>query len=206
MGGAFGYFMIGTALTLSGLSPTPAITDGHLKFLLVYESLVLVALGGILHLRGWSASRLGLVPGLRDTLVGFGLAVGNYIAYVLLWTLVTAMTLYPTGLHGTHSLVTGKLSLLAVVAVSLLNPLFEEVFVCGYLITFAKEQGAMTRGVNASVGIRLAYHLYQGGFGVVGLVPFGLIAALWFSRTGRLWPVVVMHAVADGVGLASYVG
>lgn len=204
--GAFGYFLGGTALSLAGILPTVAITEGHLRFLLVYESFALVALGGTLRLRGWTAERLGLSPGLRDTLVGVGLAIGNYAAYVLLWNLVAAMNLYPTGLHGAHSLVAGKLSLPMVVGVSLLNPLYEEVFVCGYLITFAREHRALARGVNASIAIRLAYHLYQGGIGVVGLIPFGLIAALWFSRTGRLWPVVVMHGVVDFTGMVGYVG
>lgn len=206
MVGAFGYFLLGTACTLAGILPSVGITDRHLRFLLVYETFVLIALGGILRIRGWTARRLGLVPGLRDTVVGIGLSITNYLAYVLLWTLVIAMKLYPTGLHGARSLVDGKLTLPMVIGVSLLNPVFEEIFVCGYLITAARERGALTRGVNASVGIRLGYHLYQGGYGVVGLIPFGLIAALWFSRTGRLWPVVVMHAIADFAALVPHVG
>jgi hypothetical protein len=32
--GAFGYFLGGTALSLAGILPTVAITEGHLRFLL----------------------------------------------------------------------------------------------------------------------------------------------------------------------------
>lgn len=141
-----------------------------------------------------------------DTLIGVGLAVGAYAAYVGLWMLFTAARLQPAYLNGARSLVAGHFALPTVIAVSLVNPLFEELFVCGYLITAAKESGHLRFGVNASVAIRLAYHLYQGGAGVVGIVPFGLIMALWYSRTGRLWPVLVAHALTDFVGLAAYLG
>jgi uncharacterized protein len=85
------------------------------------------------------------------------------------------------------------------------NPFFEELFVCGYLITVAKESGRPALGVNASIAVRLAYHLYQGGVGVLGIIPLGMIFAFWFSKTGRLWPVVVAHALADFEGLVSHV-
>jgi uncharacterized protein len=82
---------------------------------------------------------------------------------------------------------------------------FEEVFVCGYIVTIAKDAGRLAVGVNASVAIRLAYHLYEGSAGVMMAVPVGLIFALWFSRTGRLWPVVVAHALIDIAALASFI-
>jgi membrane protease YdiL (CAAX protease family) len=108
-------------------------------------------------------------------------------------------------LAGSASLVRGNLSLLSVVAASLVNPLFEEVFVCGYLVTLGKESNRLTAGMNISIGLRLAYHLYQGSAGVLGILPFGFLMALWYSRTGRLWPVIVAHAVTDFAGLAPFI-
>ena len=203
--GAFGYFLIGTACYLLGLRPGPAITEHHLQFLLLYETATFVILGSFLNVRGWTFKRVGLTPRLIDTFIGVGLALGAYAAYVAFWILAVAANLEPAYLNGARSLIDGHFALPTVLAVSILNPLFEEIFVCGYVITVAKESGHLALGVNASIAIRLAYHLYQGGAGVVGIIPLGLIFGVWFSRTGRLWPVVVAHGLSDFVALASFV-
>ena len=204
--GAFGFAVIGSARYLFGNLPVAAITEHHLRSLLIYEPIILLVIGGFLYIRGWSFKRVGLTPRLMDGPIGAGLAVGAYAAYVLLWILATAARLQPSYLNGASSLVGGHFSLVTVIAVCVLNPLFEELFVCGYLITVARETGHLAIGVNLSIAIRLAYHLYQGGVGVIGIVPFGLIMAVWFSRTSRLWPVVVAHALTDFAGLIGAVG
>jgi membrane protease YdiL (CAAX protease family) len=53
--------------------------------------------------------------------------------------------------------------------------------------------------------IRLGYHLYQGPFGVVAIVPLGLILAYWYAKNGKLWPLIVAHAAIDLVGLLTKV-
>jgi membrane protease YdiL (CAAX protease family) len=55
-----------------------------------------------------------------------------------------------------------------------------------------------------SVAIRLLYHLYQGAIAAIGVVPFGLIMALWYRRTGRLWPVIVAHGLTDFAALLRF--
>ena len=80
---------------------------------------------------------------------------------------------------------------------SLVNPVFEEVFVCGYVITALKERFGLTTAVNVSAALRVSYHLYQGAVGVVGVAPLALLFAYWFGRTGRLWPLIVAHAIMD---------
>ena len=203
--GAFGFALISAAAYLFGFRPSPTITEQHLRFLLVYEPVTLVVLCGFLSIRKWTLKRVGLTHQLSDALVGVALAVGAYIGYVALWLLAVAVDLRPGYLHGAKSLVDGHFGLLTVVAVSIVNPLFEELFVCGYVISFAQERGRPALGLNASIAIRLAYHLYQGAVGVVGIIPFGLVFGVWFSRTRRLLPVVVAHGLTDFVGLVSYI-
>jgi membrane protease YdiL (CAAX protease family) len=203
--GAFGYALVSTASYLFGIRQGPAITEHHLWFLLIYEPATLVILGAFLYLRGWTFKRVGLTPQFRDTLIGAGLAFASYAAYVAVWIVVAAANLQPAYLNGASSPVGGQFDLLTVTAISIVNPLFEEFFVCGYVIAVARECGHLALGVNASIAIRLAYHLYQGGIGVVGIIPLGLIFGLWFARTGRLWPVVVAHGITDFVALVSFV-
>ena len=202
--GAFGRPLFTVARALLGATPPPSISQAHLISVLIYETVLGGLLGGFLSLRGWTWQRIGLRPGLVDSLMGVGLAVAAYAGYVLLWILVTTAHLQPTYLAGGTALVHGEFSLWLVLAVSLLNPLFEEVFVCGYVITVAREAGRLSWGINGSVAIRLAYHLYQGGIGVVSILPSGLIFAWWFARTGRLWPAVVAHVVMDLAAMIEY--
>jgi membrane protease YdiL (CAAX protease family) len=56
-----------------------------------------------------------------------------------------------------------------------------------------------------SAAIRLLYHLYQGPLAFFGIVPFGLVVAGWYARSGRLWPVIVAHAIGDFIALVGYV-
>jgi hypothetical protein len=72
------------------------------------------------------------------------------------------------------------------------------------LLGVAKSAGSTTAGVNVSVAIRLLYHLYQGGIGVIGIIPFGLIFAWWYARIGRLWPLFVAHGLTDAAGLLQF--
>jgi membrane protease YdiL (CAAX protease family) len=58
--------------------------------------------------------------------------------------------------------------------------------------------------VNVSVALRLVCHLYQGTLGVLSVIPVGLIFAYWYVRTGRLWPLIVAHALLDFISLAAF--
>ena len=95
--------------------------------------------------------------------------------------------------------------LLTAASVVFVNPVFEEVFVAGYTMTVLKDTRGKSFAFNASVAIRLLYHLYQGVLGVITIIPFGLILAFWYMRTGKLWPLIVAHAVLDAVGLIQLV-
>jgi membrane protease YdiL (CAAX protease family) len=91
--------------------------------------------------------------------------------------------------------------LATIVLVSPVNAFFEEVFVCGYVMTALHRKENVWFALNASVAIRLLYHLYQGPLGVLSVIPFGLIFGYWYARTGRLWPVIVAHSAIDVVGM-----
>jgi membrane protease YdiL (CAAX protease family) len=57
--------------------------------------------------------------------------------------------------------------------------------------------------INASVAIRLAYHLYQGSAGVPSIVATGLIFGYWFARTRQLWPPIAAHGCLNLIAFAS---
>jgi uncharacterized protein len=81
------------------------------------------------------------------------------------------------------------------------STVFEEVFVCGYVVSALKERTGVTFAVNVSAGIRVFYHFYQGSLGLLAIAPMALLFGYWFARTGRLWPLIVAHALQDFIGL-----
>lgn len=204
--GAFGYLVFSNIVLLLHPSAIPPISQRHLVFLLIYESIILLLLFAFLHLRGWTIKSLGIKLTAKDTLIGLGLALAVYVAYVLVWWAAFAAGMHATYAGNNRELADRSLTLPAVIGVSLLNPIFEETFLCGYIVTTAKRRNRVSAGVNISVAIRLSYHLYQGGIGVLGIIPVGLIFAWWYARSGRLWPVFVAHALFDAIGLLQFVG
>lgn len=201
--GAFGYPILSSLLSV--LSPTSSgahISEANLQFLLVYEAIVFVTLWLILVLRGWRFHDVGLMPSWRDSLIGVVLALFMYIIDVMLWLLFGQFV--PGLYQHAAGIVTPDLGFVTVMAVSILNPVFEEVFVCGYIITALKKSRSLSFAVNVSVAVRLAYHLYQGALSVFNIIPLGIIYAYWYGRTGRLWPLVIAHGIFDFLALVYY--
>jgi len=196
VGVAFGLFILsGIAQAFAG--PAVDVSDAGLKSLLIYEMVLLAVLGEFLLLRGWTPSQLGLDPRRFDPLVGVALMVAVYAVYIACAT--AASLVFP--LREPVVSAAPSVTLLNFATMSVVNPIFEEVFVCGYVVTILQKSRGPWTAVNVSIAIRLLYHLYQGAFGVLSIVPTGLIFAYWFARTGRLWPAIVAHGLMNFVAL-----
>jgi membrane protease YdiL (CAAX protease family) len=164
----------------------------------------LAALASFLFFRGWTLQRIGLNARLLDTAIGLLLAVASALAANL--AVLIAAGFRPDFLEAANNpaFVTPGFDAGTVLAASALNGLFEEVFLCGYVITVLKERRGFWTAINVSVAIRLSYHLYQGPIGVLQIVPVGLIFGYFYARTGRLWPLVVAHVLVDFLSLMAY--
>lgn len=198
----FGNFMATSiAAAFSALPPTP-ISNDALVGLVIYEVVILTAMGTFLAIRGWRLPDLGVTLTLKDTGIGYLLAAVSYAAYVIAWMVYS---LFAGSADAGNELVSPGLQASTVVILSAVNGFFEELFVCGYLINALKKKRSVVFAINVSVAVRLAYHLYQGPLCVLNIVPMGLIFGYWFARTGRLWPLIVAHALLDFLALWPYV-
>jgi membrane protease YdiL (CAAX protease family) len=86
--------------------------------------------------------------------------------------------------------------------------LLEEIVVVGYLVTRLRQMGVTEFGaIAASALLRATYHLYQGYGGFLGNLAMGLLFGFVFSRTRRVWPIVIAHLLLDvgaGVGYIAF--
>ncbi|TXD44308.1 CPBP family intramembrane metalloprotease [Xanthomonas campestris] len=198
---AFGLSIWSSVSAVARDAVEPVFSDASLWGMVFYELLVLAILLPVLWFRGWRPQSLGLQWQLRDLAAGLGLlAVCLLVTYpltLLNWSL-------GSNTHPFDAMVAGQLSITAVLAISLINPIFEEVFVCGYVIHALEPRHGRAFAVNVSVALRTSYHLYQGPIGAISILAIGLILGWWVARRGRLWPAILAHGALDLLGLMVY--
>lgn len=85
------------------------------------------------------------------------------------------------------------------------NSAAEEIVVVAFLLTRLRALGwSDNSALAASALLRGSYHLYQGLGGGLGNVVMGVIFGRFWQRTGRLWPLIIAHALIDIVAYVGY--
>jgi len=190
------------ALGVPGDSSATVFTNAELLATIIFEVIQLGFLSWFLRIRGWTFEKFGLGFSWRATAVGvvlmavtYGLALGaEYSAQIIFnYDLEAAAVRAPKA--------DPDLSMQLVFLVSVVNGIFEELFVTGYIITALTASRGMWMAINVSVVVRLLYHLYQGPIGIMTVVPMGLLYGYVYSRTRQLWPLMVAHVLLDVIGL-----
>ena len=210
---AFGMFMwasLEAAYQL--LSPAPVtgsvpaldvaqFSAADLWGLILHELLVLAFLAPFLQARGWDLRPLLVPPAGVDFVYAAALTKADDFIYTAAWIVLSlAIPDLATTAQSAGVAATG-LDLTSVIAVSVVNGIFEELLVTGYIISFLKDRAGIHMAINVSVAIRLLYHLYQGVVGVIAIIPMGLIFAYWYARGGSLWALIIAHIFLDIIGL-----
>lgn len=85
------------------------------------------------------------------------------------------------------------------------NGAAEEVLVVGYLLVRLRQVGVPPAvALFGTALLRGSYHLYQGFGGGLGNLAMGLVFALWWMRTRRLWPLILAHTLLDVAAFLGY--
>ncbi len=198
---AFGYpVLMSVAGAASGRFATGyTLDDAAAGGLILYELAALAIIGAFLKSRGWALRDLN--PGIGWRLTGAGVVLGllifasNWVVSVLFMAggLIRPETVGPIDARGLG------LAMFAVLCV--VNPVFEETLVVGYVVEALRDRHPPLLAVNLSVSVRLLYHLYQGPAGVILIIPAGLLFAFAYLRLNRIWPLIVAHGLLDAVGI-----
>lgn len=202
---AFGPIVVyNIQLVLQGAPPNNHIRDGEIIRLLIDEAMLLLVLGSFLYARGWTLERIGLGPHLKETMFGIGL----FVVAELLSQMAVSVTILLVPefekAEAEFAAARGALNPVLVIALSVVNPIWEEGFLCGYMITALRGRTQWSVAVAASVAVRTVYHFYQGPLGVISILPFGIVLTLCYLRWGRLWPLIVAHVAGDYIPLMAY--
>jgi len=169
--------------------------SGALLFVVVHELLVLAILLWIGRIRKWSPATFGLRVSWE--LTGTGILLAFCVALV---AGVAASVLSVLNPGGWNVPAHGGITLLTILLVSLINPVFEEFTELGYVV-YSLQRFGIGFALCASVCLRGLLHAY-GGFNAVllnGMI--GLVLALTYWRLRQLWPPIVAHSIINFVSL-----
>ncbi|MCU1553399.1 MAG: protease [Arthrobacter sp.] len=88
---------------------------------------------------------------------------------------------------------------------ALRHAVVEEVIVVGYLLNrFGKFGWSVPAAIFASAMLRGSYHLYQGFGPFIGNAVMGVLFAWLYTRTKRVMPLVIAHALLDIVAFVGF--
>lgn len=197
---AFGLFIYSSTLEL--IDPSPILPSaGNYHQLVIQEIVVGAALLAFLIVRGWRFSDLGFAS-LRwmDIVHAGALVLAAVASYALIWTLIT-----PPGSSNTVNVLDADgFNLSQMLALSVVNGAYEEIFVCAYLLAAWRSSPAL-QIIALSALLRLSYHLYQGPHAAIALFPLGILFAWYFASQRRVVPLIFAHITIDVIALLPYV-
>jgi hypothetical protein len=90
---------------------------------------------------------------------------------------------------------TGVVPIAGMLAAAIVKAVFEEVLVCAYVVQSLRGKFGIALAVNASIALRLSFHLYQGPGAFLAFAVLGLVFTFFYIRTG---PPLAAHRRARG--------
>jgi membrane protease YdiL (CAAX protease family) len=195
---SFAYF-IGTSLSVLVLHVRQfELTTGREIRGMATEIAILLVVAWILRLRGWRLTRLTGRFRWAALLAGIPLFMAYYFLYAAATIAVAAV--YPIQALVSSVRMVSSAPVLVMLAFILVNSVFEEALVTGYVVAALSEQGPAL-AITASTLLRLLYHLDQGPVASLSILPLGLLFGAVFWKWRDLWPLVSAHTLANVVAL-----
>lgn len=194
---AFGYYVATSAMALVLGIRELDLTTGRALRGIATQTAILLVIAWILRVRGWRLSRITGRITVLALLAGIPLFMAYYFFYAGVATAVAAFD--PGALTPNVRMVVSAPMLVLLVFI-VVNSVFEETLVTGYVVTALSEQGAAL-AITASTLLRFAYHLYQGPVASLSVLPLGVVFAAVYWKYRNVWPLAAAHTVANLIAL-----
>ncbi len=179
-----------------------AFTDGHLLRLAAREAVVGGVLVAWLRGRGWRPLRISGRPVPSDLWHAVGITVSTYLVGWIVWIVFAASQPSMAARVASWDRFTGEPpSVVPIVLVCLVNPVYEEFLWLGYLVGRLEAGLGVANAAAISVALRVLVHLYQGPWAWLQILPCGVLFTVYFVRTRRLWALVGAHPLLDAIAL-----
>lgn len=193
----FGPFAARSVFELAQRKTTLVFDDARALTILAIELVCGTVAVLLLRARGWKFADLGLRVSMPQTIAGMLILIGANVSISLFYELVRAGTGSDPGAAMAFK---AQLSWPVLIALTLVNPLYDELFAVAYNLEAARESGAAF-AITLSAAVRFVCHVEQGPIAAVTILPLGLIFAAIYWRWRLVWPLVVAHGVMDFMGM-----
>jgi membrane protease YdiL (CAAX protease family) len=190
----FGPWMVFLLPNIMRPKPVVANNAGVLWFPLV-ELMLLVPVLWIGKLRGWSLGTFGSKISWKAT--GAGILLFLVAELVMVGITYGAGIIHP---EPPAVVAAGRLAVLPILLMSLINPLYEEALETGYFIHRLKRFG-MWVAVLSSAAFRGLLHFQFGINAALSTLGMGVVFAFVYWRWRQLWPLIVAHSLTDLLAL-----
>ncbi len=203
---AFAGGILGSLDIFAGHRTIPVGTPGPSLAGQADEMLCMAASLGLLSYVLGRTSRgvqdLGLRWTSRDVAVALPLALGSVLAFRLAFPMALGVAEMAAGrpaqLPDIGNYLIGTSVSMATVLDQVVNGVFEELIVRGYLMTEVRRiTGSMIFAILCSVAVQCSYHLYQGGPRAFAHIGGFMVFACYYAKTNRLLPPVLAHIAMD---------
>lgn len=194
---AFGPFAVRSIVELAERNTVIVFDNRRALFIIGMEVLCGTLVVLLLRARGWKPGDFGLRITMPQTIAGMLLLIGANIFIAGFYYLARAAT--GAEVDGGMSFQT-QLTWPVLIALTLINPLYDELLVVAYNLEAAKASGPAF-AITLSAAIRFICHLDQGPGIAFTILPLGLIFGAVYWRWRRVWPLVVAHGVMDFMGM-----
>ena len=194
---ALGVLLLVTRGAQSSLQMTTLRILRTVVFELVFSAVVAV----YLWRRGWRWRHVTRPFEAKDIARGLGVWLIAYVAMLIVWLLALAGSNELGRILVTESF-HGRPAPAAVIALGIVNPLFEESLWLGWAV-HGPGSGRPMVAAWWSVVPRCLIHLYQGWRALFVIGPLGVCFFLYYQRSNRIWPPIFAHGVQDLIALGA---
>jgi membrane protease YdiL (CAAX protease family) len=199
--GLFIYSALSEAMAPTSVPPAA----GDFLSLSSYEIVIGTLLLALLFLRGWRLSDLGLVQtSVWEPMHALVLLATIVVGSQLIWSIAASVGGDDQS-AAASSVSPAGIGVVTAIVFSLINALYEEIFVCAYIVAALRSGGlGVATATLVSATLRLSYHVYQGPEAFLLIGPFGLLMGWYFATRGRLLPLIVVHFALDMLAFLPY--
>lgn len=174
--------------------------DAVLLQTIAAEAVMGLGLAVFLKMRGYTRMDFPFQFGWRQWVSGLELLAYTYAATIATAIVGISILGMPAFTAGTMQ-VSVAVSLPVAVIGSLVNALYEELFVMGYIVRGLEKPHGIETAILFTVFVRFLYHVYQGPQAIFTVIPIGIVFGWYYARHRNLWALVFAHTLIDVAAL-----
>ena len=201
---SFGYSILISVLVLFGYSFDMSFTNATLISSIFFELIILFAVVLFLNIRGTEIDYRNNTNMFKLILAGITIFIVYYFVYYIIYFIMSGFFTISDLSNNFSNSGNHPLNFFVILSFSIVNAVFEEFIVVGYVIPVLSSRKSILLAINVSVLIRFLYHLYQGPMAAISIIPLGLLFAFVYVKWKNIWMIIIAHALMDLLALSYY--